>query len=129
MNQQIGMFIIHLGQFILFTSIIIYLWSVIMLKDFLIVTLNLDSVVNQYPDMIVKCDYLSTDTFDSGLEYGPDTIRKEPPLNRIFYRFPQGADIKYLGNNQWEISAPKNKPKAMTEALRLITPVGSNQVS
>jgi hypothetical protein len=59
------------------------------------------------------------------LEYGPDTINKEPPLNKIFYTFPGGASIMYLGSNQWRLEVDITKTNALKEALRKITPVKS----
>jgi len=87
--------------------------------------LNRDTVVNQWPDMLIYGSYLTTDIFESGSDYGVDTIRKEPPLNRQFYTFDSGASIKYLGSNMWELEASKSKKNAIKDALRKITPVAS----
>ncbi len=91
-----------------------------------IVTLKKESVINQFPDMLIYYDYLETDTFEDGLEYGPDTIRQEPPLNKVIYRFPEGASITYLGNDSWQLEASINRPNAIKAALRKITPVNRN---
>jgi hypothetical protein len=90
------------------------------------VTLNKKSVVDQFPEMVVKHDYLETDTFEDGLEYGPETIRKEPPLNKVLYTFQEGAKITYLGSDIWLLEADINKPNAIKAALRRITPVSRN---
>lgn len=90
-----------------------------------VVTLKKEIVISQFPDMLIKHDYLSTDTFEDGLIYGPDTIRKEPPLNKRLYTFSLGASITYLGNDEWELVADAHKNGAIKEALRNITPVTS----
>lgn len=92
------------------------------------VTLNKEAVINQYPDMLIHYDYLDTDTFEDDLEYGSDTIKKEPPLNKVFYTFPGGASITYLGSDQWFLEANESRPNAIQEALRKITPVQSKSV-
>jgi hypothetical protein len=95
------------------------------LTDMVRVTLNKRAVLNKYPEMVIKCAYLEDDEFDDDLEYGEDTIRIEPPLNREFHTFPGGATLTYLGDNVWQIEARVDTPKAILEALRLITPVTS----
>lgn len=92
------------------------------------VTLNKEAVINQYPDMLIKAEYFATDTFEGGLVYGSETIRKEPPLNRFFYMFPEGAAIKYLGNNEWQLEANILNKDAIKSALRKITPVTSKEI-
>ena len=87
------------------------------------ITLKKETVIDQFPDMLIFHDYLESDTFEDGLEYGPDTIRKEPPLNKLLYKFSGGAKITYLGNDEWELEANINKPNAIKAALRKITPV------
>lgn len=99
-----------------------------MVTNTITITLNKEAVINQYPDMLIHYDYLETDTFEDGLEYGPDTIKKEPPLNKVFYTFPGGAFITYLGSDQWFLEASIGKPLAIKEALRKITPVQSKSV-
>lgn len=92
------------------------------------VTLDRDAVIDQWPDMLIKGIYVDTDTFESGNPYGPDTIRKEPPLNVYFYKFPGGATIMYLGNNEWQLEASISYKDAIKDALRKITPVTSKVI-
>lgn len=89
------------------------------------ITLSKEIVLKQWPDIVIKCDYLESDEFEGGLEYGPETIRIEPPLNRIIYKFPEGATIKYLGNNEWFLEASASNRVAIKAALRRIVPVNS----
>lgn len=92
------------------------------------VTLDKAAVLNQYPEIVVKSSYLETDEFEGGLEYGPDTIRIEPPLNRVIYQFPNGVRITYLGNNEWFLESYTENRNAIEEALKLITPVKSEVI-
>jgi hypothetical protein len=91
------------------------------------IRIDKDAVISQWPDIVIKCDYVETDTFEGGLEYGPDTIRKEPPLNRVIYTFEEGATIKYLGSNEWELEASITSRTALSKALRRIIPVNSEE--
>jgi len=122
---EFGIYFLHLSKVILIIAITLYIRRVFMEKDKATFILNRDTVINQWPDMLIYGSYLTTDTFESGLDYGADTIRKEPPLNRQFYTFDSGASIKYLGSNMWELEASKSKKNAIKDALRKITPVAS----
>jgi hypothetical protein len=96
------------------------------LTDLVRVTLNKKAVLNQYPELVIKCVYSEEDLFEDDLEYGEDTIRIEPPLNRVFHTFPGGATLLYLGNNIWQIEASIYNPKAISEAIGLLTPIASH---
>ena len=94
----------------------------------LIVNIKKEAVINQYPDMLIKAKYYETDEFEDGLEYGTDTIRKEPPLNRAFDTFEGGVTITYLGSDSWKLEASLGNEKYLAKALKKITPVADKVV-